>query len=93
MRKDPVARYQTADEMRADLLSVLKGEEVGMPPLIVPVAVPANGDGATRVMSTTPVPPATAPPDEMYRDVEEEPSSQMPFILTAFGLFCSYSEG
>ncbi len=86
MRKDPVARYQTADEMRADLLSVLKGEEVGMPPLIVPVAVPANGDGATRVMSTTPVPPATAPPDEMYRDVEEEPSSQMPFILTAFGL-------
>ncbi|MGH8943395.1 MAG: Stk1 family PASTA domain-containing Ser/Thr kinase [Acidimicrobiia bacterium] len=86
MRKDPVARYQTADEMRSDLLSVLKGEEVGMPPLIVPVAVPANGDGATRVMSTTPVPPATAPPDEMYRDVEEEPSSQMPFILTAFGL-------
>jgi len=86
MRKDPVARYQTADEMRADLLAVLKGEEVGMPPLIVPLAVPANGDGATRVMSTTPVPPATAPPDEMYRDVEEEPSSQMPFILTAFGL-------
>ncbi|MET0697409.1 MAG: Stk1 family PASTA domain-containing Ser/Thr kinase [Acidimicrobiia bacterium] len=86
MRKDPVARYQTADEMRSELLSVLKGEEVGMPPLIVPVAVPANGDGATRVMSTTPVPPATAPPDEMYRDVEEEPSSQMPFILTAFGL-------
>ena len=86
MRKDPVARYQTADEMRADLLSVLKGEEVGMPPLVLPVVVPANGDGATRVMSTTPVPPATAPPDEMYRDIEEEPSSQLPFILTAFGL-------
>jgi serine/threonine-protein kinase len=86
MRKDPVARYQTADEMRADLLSVLKGEEVGMPPLVLPAAVPANGDGATRVMSTTPVPPATAPPDEMYREIEEEPSSQLPFILTAFGL-------
>jgi eukaryotic-like serine/threonine-protein kinase len=86
MRKDPVARYQTADEMRADLLSVLKGEEVGMPPLVLPVAVPANGDGATRVMSTTPVPPASAPPDEMYREIEEEPSSQLPFILTAFGL-------
>jgi serine/threonine-protein kinase len=86
MRKDPAARYQTADEMRADLLSVLKGEEVGMPPLVLPVAVPANGDGATRVMSTTPVPPATAPPDEMYREIEEEPSSQLPFILTAFGL-------
>ena len=73
MRKDPVARYQTADEMRADLLSVLKGEEVGMPPLVLPVAVPANGDGAARVMSTTPVPPASAPPDEMYREIEEEP--------------------
>jgi serine/threonine-protein kinase len=85
MRKDPAGRYQTADEMRADLLSVLKGEEVGMP-LPVPVAVPVNGDGATRVMQTTPVPPATVPPDEVYREVEEEPSSQMPFILTAFGL-------
>jgi serine/threonine-protein kinase len=85
MRKDPTGRYQTADEMRADLLSVLKGEEVGMP-LPVPVAVPVNGDGATRVMQTTPVPPATVPPDEVYREVEEEPSSQMPFILTAFGL-------
>ena len=84
MRKDPVARYQTADEMRADLLSVLKGEEVGMP--VIPIPVPLNGDGSTRVMSTTPVPPATAPPDEVYREIEEEPSSQMPFILTAVGL-------
>jgi serine/threonine-protein kinase len=83
MRKDPAGRYQTADEMRVDLLSVLKGEEVGMP-LPVPVAV--NGEGATRVMQTTPVPPASVPPDEVYREVEEEPSSQMPFILTAFGL-------
>jgi serine/threonine-protein kinase len=86
MRKDPVARYQTADEMRADLLSVLKGEEVGMPVPIPIVPVPLNGDGSTRVMSTTPVPPVTAPPDEVYREIEEEPSSQMPFILTAFGL-------
>ncbi len=87
MRKDPVARYQTADEMRADLLSVLKGEEVGMPvPIPIPVPVPLNGDGSTRVMSTTSVPPATAPPDEVYREIEEEPSSQMPFILTAVGL-------
>ncbi|HET9202999.1 MAG TPA: Stk1 family PASTA domain-containing Ser/Thr kinase [Acidimicrobiia bacterium] len=85
MRKDPVARYQTADEMRTDLLSVLKGEEVGMP-VPIPAAVPVNGDGATRVMQTTPVPPATVPPDEVYRELEEEPSSQMPFILTAFGL-------
>jgi serine/threonine-protein kinase len=37
-------------------------------------------------MSTAPVPPATLPPDEVYRELEEEPSSQLPFILTAFGL-------
>jgi len=86
MRKDPTARYQTADEMRSDLLSVLKGEEVGMPAPIPVPAAPANGDSSTRVMSTAPVPPATVPPDEVYRDLEEEPSSQLPFILTAFGL-------
>jgi serine/threonine-protein kinase len=86
MRKDPTARYQTADEMRSDLLSVLKGEEVGMPAPLPVVAVPGNGDTSTRVMSTAPVPPATLPPDEVYRELEEEPSSQLPFILTAFGL-------
>jgi serine/threonine-protein kinase len=84
MRKDPNARYQTADEMRADLHSVLRGEPVGMP---VPVPPPngGNGEHSTRVMTTT-VPPATVPPDEVYRGLEEEPRSQMPFILTAFGL-------
>ena len=85
MRKDPTARYQTADEMRSDLLSVLRGEEVGMP-APVPVVAPAGGDSSTRIMSTAAVPPATVPPDEVYRELEEEPSSQMPFILTATGL-------
>ncbi|MGH8911378.1 MAG: PASTA domain-containing protein, partial [Acidimicrobiia bacterium] len=42
---------------------------------------------STRVIQTPlPVPPATAPPDEIYRQLEEEPRSQLPFILTAFGL-------
>jgi serine/threonine-protein kinase len=86
MRKDPTARYQTADEMRSDLLSVLRGEEVGMPGPVPVVAAPASGDGSTRIMSTAAVPPATVPPDEVYRELEEEPSSQMPFILTATGL-------
>jgi len=86
MRKDPTARYQTADEMRSDLLLVLKGEEVGMPAPLPVVATPGNGDTSTRVMSTAPVLPATVPPDEVYRELEEEPSSQLPFILTAFGL-------
>jgi serine/threonine-protein kinase len=84
MRKDPAARYQSADEMRADLHSVLRGEEVGMP-LPVPVPVATNGENSTRVMTST-VPPATVPPDEVYRGLEDEPRSQMPFILTAAGL-------
>lgn len=86
MRKDPTARYQTADEMRSDLVGVLRGEAVGA--AVVPVAAAAVASGredATRVMTTTP--PATVPPDEVYRQIEEEPPSQLPFILTAFGLF------
>jgi serine/threonine-protein kinase len=86
MRKDPNGRYQSADEMRADLVSVLKGQSVE-PVAVAAVAAGAvaAGDNATRVM-TTQVPPATVPPDEVYRGIEEEPSSQMPFIITAFGL-------
>jgi beta-lactam-binding protein with PASTA domain/tRNA A-37 threonylcarbamoyl transferase component Bud32 len=86
MRKDPNGRYQSADEMRADLVAVLRGQSVE--PAAVGAAVAgaaAAGDNATRVM-TTQVPPATVPPDEVYRGIEEEPSSQMPFIVTAFGL-------
>ena len=84
LRKDPAARYQTADEMRTDLLAILRGEAVGIP-IVVPVPVPGASDDSTRMM-TTPVPPPTVPPDEVYRDLEGEPPSQLPFILTAFGL-------
>jgi serine/threonine-protein kinase len=86
MRKDPNGRYQSADEMRADLVSVLKGQSVE-PAAVAAVAAGAvaGGDNATRVMATQ-VPPATVPPDEVYRGIEEEPASQLPFILTAFAL-------
>ena len=84
LRKDPSARYQTAQEMRQDLVAVLAGENVSIAP-VVPVAVGANGENATMMMTGT-VPPVTVPPDEVYREVEEEPRSQLPFILTAFGL-------
>ena len=86
MRKDPNGRYQSADEMRTDLVSVLRGQNVE-PVAVAAVAAGAvaAGDNATRVM-TAQVPPATVPPDEVYRGIEAEPSSQVPFILTTFGL-------
>jgi serine/threonine-protein kinase len=86
MRKDPSARYQSAEEMRSDLVGVLRGEEVGVPalPVLAASAAVAAADDSTRVMTSTP--PPTVPPDEVYRQVEEEPPSQLPFILTAFGL-------
>jgi serine/threonine-protein kinase len=86
MRKDPSARYQSAEEMRSDLVGVLRGEEVGVPalPVLAASAGVAAADDSTRLMTSTP--PPTVPPDEVYRQVEEEPPSQLPFILTAFGL-------
>ncbi|MBW3667098.1 MAG: PASTA domain-containing protein, partial [Actinobacteria bacterium] len=51
---------------------------------VVPVMIPDDGVSSTRVLGT--VPPATVPPDEVYRQIEEEPPSQIPFIITAFAL-------
>jgi beta-lactam-binding protein with PASTA domain/tRNA A-37 threonylcarbamoyl transferase component Bud32 len=86
MRKDPSARYQSAEEMRSDLVGVLRGEEVGVPalPVLAASAGVVAAEDSTRVMTSTP--PPTVPPDEVYRQIEEEPPSQLPFILTAFGL-------
>jgi serine/threonine-protein kinase len=82
LRKDPAARYQSAEEMRQDLLAVLAGNPVVVAPL--PVQAVVGGSDSTRVLAT--VPPPTVPPDEVYRQIEEEPPSQIPFIITAFGL-------
>ena len=83
LRKDPAGRYQSAEEMRQDLLAVLKGDPVVVAPILAAGAVAAGAE-PTQVISQ--VPPPTVPPDEIYRQIEEEPASQMPFIITAFGL-------
>ncbi len=84
LRKDPAARYQSSEEMRQDLLSVLKGDPVEA---AVPVPAVVGGEDRTKVLPT--VPPPTALPDEVYRQIEEEPPSQLPFIITAFALLAA----
>lgn len=87
LRKDPSGRYQSAEDMRADLVAVLRGQTPSAPPpLVAPNPGYADPDASTRVIPSSPTPPATVPPDEVYRQLEEEPRSQLPFILTAFGL-------
>ncbi|HSM45792.1 MAG TPA: Stk1 family PASTA domain-containing Ser/Thr kinase, partial [Acidimicrobiia bacterium] len=88
LRKDPNARYQSAEEIRHDLLSVLQGESVMIPPVAAMPNDNGNDDSATRVL-TGGVPPVTVPPDEVYRELEDEPRSQLPFILTAFALLAT----
>ena len=60
LQKRPDDRYQSADEMRSDLLRFLSGQPVGA------VAV-AGSEAATRLVA--PTPPPTVPPDEAYRQM------------------------
>jgi eukaryotic-like serine/threonine-protein kinase len=81
--KNPDTRYQSAEEIRKDLLLYLKGE----PPASV------SPDAPTQMMP--PVPPATSTPDDIYRQVQAErgPGSQLPFIITAFALLVALGTG
>jgi len=91
LEKNPDLRYQTADEMRRDLLLFMQGATplVAAPPAAdtPPPEVKAD-DHPTRIIAPTEVPPPTVPPDEAYRQVtaEERTPSQLPFVATAIGL-------
>jgi serine/threonine-protein kinase len=61
LQKNPANRYQTAEEMRGDLLRYLSGLPVGA----------ADPEAATRLVTTTP--PPTVPPDETYRQMTQLP--------------------
>ncbi len=93
LEKNPGARYQSAAEMRNDLLHYLRGEQ---PAGVEPVAV-APPDAATRLMESPP--PATVPPDETARHVaqasaiEEAPHSQSLFILGVAALVVAVGIG
>jgi eukaryotic-like serine/threonine-protein kinase len=89
LEKDPAFRYQSADEMRADLLRVLAGQTPVVSAVPVPTAAPTQVVGAdasnTRVLTAAPVRTA-GPPTQTIPPIEDRNPSQIPFILTAFGL-------
>ena len=88
LAKNPDDRYQTAEAMRADLWRLLQGEK----PLVMsaaPVTAATSDASATRMMTTPVPPPATVPPDEVYRQFEEPPSSNLAFIVGTFALLAT----
>jgi len=81
--KNPSTRYQSAEDIRKDLLLYLRGE----------TPVGASPDASTQMMAS--VPPATSAPDDIYRQVQQERvrGSQLPFIITAFALLVALGTG
>ena len=94
LEKDPARRYQSANEIRRDLLLFLQGSLAvpSTPP--PPPPSPAQSrpavveDSPTRVLRQPEIPPPTVAPDEVYRRVtaEERQPSQLPFIFTSIAL-------
>ena len=82
MDKVPELRYQSAMELRGDLLRTLRGDEP-----VAAAAVPVS-DAPTQILQEMPAP--TVPPEETYRQVaaEREPS-QLPFFITAVVLIAT----
>ncbi len=79
MHKDPASRYQTAEDLRADMWRALRGEPTNT----------VTADDSTRMMSTPIAPPATVPPAEAYRQLEEPPASNLAFVVGTFALLAT----
>jgi serine/threonine-protein kinase len=95
MEKDPMGRYQTASEMRTDLLRFLRGE---MPSAAAVIPVVAGADAATQLFtaSSSPPPPPTATPDETARHVAtlpEEPESRRSYVFGIIALLLLLAAG
>jgi serine/threonine-protein kinase len=80
-----MGRYQTASEMRTDLLRFLRGE---MPSAAAVIPVVAGADAATQLFtaSSSPPPPPTATPDETARHVATLPEEQESRRSYVFGI-------
>jgi len=87
MAKGPADRYQTADELRQDLLLYLGGRQ--------PVAAGAAAAAAATALISAP--PATVPPDETARVVTYQPPpeerSQATYVAAVIGLLVVLAVG
>jgi serine/threonine-protein kinase len=106
MEKDPDARYQSAEDLRADLLRYLRGETTVAHQMTIeqeavttaPAAAtpqPAQPSAQTRLM-TSPAPPPTATPDQTARHVAQYPEkerSQSSYVLAIVGLLALLAIG
>jgi serine/threonine-protein kinase len=104
MEKDPDARYQSAEELRADLLRYLRGETTVAHQMTIeqeavaaasPALVPQQPNAQTRLMAS-PAPPPTATPDETARHVAQYPEkerSQSSYVLAIVGLLALLAIG
>lgn len=107
MEKDPDRRYQTAEELRNDLLRFLRGEmtvahqmtteQEAVPATLAAagLSVGAEATAQTRLMNT-PAPPPTATPDQTARHVAQYPDrerSQTSYILAIVGLIALLGVG
>ncbi len=89
LEKDPAGRYQSAEDMRRDLLRFLQGDLQAVAEPVPPAPPPTSANAApTEVLRQAAVPPPTVPPDETYRRVTAtgRQPSQLPFVITAIGL-------
>ena len=97
LEKEPARRYQSADEIRRDLLLFLQGNMPLAAPATPPPAAPSPSrpppapaveDSPTRVLKQPEIPPSNRPTEEAYRRVhaEERQPSQLPFIITSIAL-------
>jgi len=86
LQKDPTFRYQSADEFKADLARILAGQAPNVPTTAIPAVVSGGAmeaAAATRVMSNATL---QAPNTQTMPVLPDRGPSQIPFILTAFGL-------
>ena len=92
MEKDPGARYQTADDLRSDLLSYLRGEFVVESAPGPAVAADVSPDAATEMM-TSPGDAGRQTPVHAGRIEVQDRRSNVTYILSIVGLLAALAVG